>query len=277
MALWYNTTLDNTCQVDTVVSSGGVISSSRKKWIDVTQEPGNPTREGKPWDEDEELRKLIGNNDELSAIYRKLGYSVHVDQESQRILNQLKSLVGIEIVDPTPSGFGRLLYDARNVRFSRLSESEQRDFLAPKKAGKRARVWQNKQAKQENPEKLKAFFNRHPHGVRAISLLLLDELDTLFTKVHSPLSAGDRESLLSAVSRVRDDIKDGRGDSASALQSFEWARDEWLGRRSPEEDTAHERKALLDELLSNSLWVRETQGQDNAQWHKDAANQAKPT
>ncbi len=245
----------------------------------MTQEPSNPTRQGKPWDGDEELRKLIGNNDELSAIYRKLGYSVYVDQESHRILNQLKSLIGIEIVDPTPSGFGRLLYDARNVRFSQLRESEQRDFLAPTKAGKRARVCQNKQAKLENPEKLKAFFNRHPHAVRAISLLLLDELDKLFTKARSPLSAGDRESLLSAVSRVRDDIKDGRGDSASALQAFERTREECLGRRrfgrGCHEDTTHERKAQLDELLSNSLWVREIRGQDDSNWHKDAAKQAK--
>ena len=47
-----------------------------------------PTRQGNPWDGEEELRKLIGDNDELSAIYRKLGYSVYMDQESQRILNQ---------------------------------------------------------------------------------------------------------------------------------------------------------------------------------------------
>ena len=262
-----------------MVSSGGVIPSSRKKWRDVTQEPSNPTRQGKPWDGDEELRKLIGNNDELSAIYRKLGYSVYVDQESQRILNQLKSLIGIEIVDPTPSGFGRLLYDARNVRLSQLRESEQRDFLASQKAGKRARVCQNKQAKQANPEKLKAFFNHHPHAVRAISLLLLDELDILFTKAHSPLRAGDRESLLSAVSRVRDDVKDGRGNSASALQSFEWTREECLGRRrfgrGCHGDTTHERKAQLDELPSNSLWVHEIRGQDDSNWHKDAAKQAK--
>jgi hypothetical protein len=69
---------------------------------------------------------------------------------------------------------------------------------------------------------LKAFLNRYPNAVRAISLLLLDELEELFTKPRSPLRVGDCESLLSTVSRVRDDVKDGRGDSASGLQSFEW-------------------------------------------------------
>ena len=146
------------------------------------------------------------------------------------------------------SSFGRLLYDARNARLSQLGETE-RDlhFDAPRKAGKRARVCQNKRGKPDNPEKPKAFFNRHPNAVRAISLLLLDELDILSTKAHSPLSAGDRDSLLSAVSRMRDDTEYGRGNSAHALQSFEWAREEWLGRCSPEEGTVHERKAQLDE------------------------------
>jgi hypothetical protein len=265
----------------------------------VTQEPSNPTR---PWDRDKELRKIIGNNDELSAIYRKLGYSVHVDQESQRILKQLKSLVGTEIVDPTPSGFGRLLYDARTARSSQLSEIE-RDlhFDAPRKAGKRARVFLNKQSKPENPEKLKAFFNRHPNAVRAISLLLLYKLEELFKDTHYPLSTRGREALLSAITEVCAAVRDREGerdrmlrflvaededtrraslyskDPPSALDSLDRAREHWcrLVQDFFDDDPAHERKAQLDELLSNSLWVRETRGQDNSDWHKDAAKQAK--
>jgi hypothetical protein len=282
-----------------VVSSGGVIPSSRKKWRDVTQEPSNPTR---PWDRDKELRNFIENNDELSAIYRKLGYSVHVDQESQRILNQLKSLAGTAIVDPTPSGFGRLLYDARNVRFSQLHERAHKiDFDAPRKAGKRGRVSLNKQTKQENPEKLKAFLNRHPNAVRAISLLLLDKLEELFKDAHSPLNTRGREALLSAVTEVRMAVRDRERerdrmlrfllaededsrraslyfkDPANALNSLDRARDHWcrLVQDFFDDDPAHERKAQLDELLSNSLWVREIRGQDDAGWHKQAAEQAK--
>lgn len=245
----------------------------------MTQAPDNPRPQNNPWDGNEELRKLIDGNEELSAIYRKLGYSVYVDRESRRILNQLKSLIGIEVVDPSPSGFGRLLYDARNVRFDQLRESEQRNFLAPGKAGKRARACQAKEAKRENPEQLKAFLNRHPSAMRTVSLLLLEKLDKLFTKAHSTLNAEDRTSLLSAVSRVRDDIRHDSGNGASALQSFEWTLEECLGHRRVgrdfHEDTNRERKARLDELLLNSLWVREIEGQDDAQWHKDAAKQAK--
>jgi len=51
-------------------------------------------------------------------------------------------------------------------------------------------------------------------------------------------------------------------------------REECLGRGF-HEDATHERKAQLDELLSNSLWVREIRGQDDSDWHKDAAKQAK--
>jgi hypothetical protein len=268
----------------------------------MTQALSNPTHQGEPWDGDEELRRLIGSNDELSAIYRKLGYSVDLDQESHRILNQLKSLVGTEVDDPTPSGFGRLLYEARSVRFSQLHEREHKiDFDARRKSGKRGRVSLNNQAKQEHPEKLKAFLNRHPNAVRAISLLFLDKLEELFKDIHYPLSIRGREALLSAVTDVRTAVRDREGerdrmlrflvaenedtrraslyskDPMSALKSLDRAREHWcrLGQDFFDDDPVHERKAQLDELLLNSLWVREIGGQDNSDWHKDAAKQAK--
>ena len=80
--------------------------------------------------------------------------------------------------------------------------------LARRKKQANVRICQNKQAKQENPEKLKAFFNRHPNAVRAISLLLLDKLEELFKDAQSPLSAEDREVLLSAVTGVRLAVRD---------------------------------------------------------------------
>ena len=40
-----------------------------------------------------------------------------------------------------------------------------------------------------------------------------------------------------------------------------------LGQVFLNDDTAHEQKAQIDELLSNSLWVRQVGGQDDAQWH----------
>ena len=57
----------------------------------MTQEPSNPTRQSKASDGVEELRKLIGNNDELKTIYAEArvlglcGSRVAADIESTKV------------------------------------------------------------------------------------------------------------------------------------------------------------------------------------------------
>jgi len=52
-----------------------------------------------PWDRVEELRKAIESADELRALYARLGYSPHLDPESQRTVTELKSHKERQIVD----------------------------------------------------------------------------------------------------------------------------------------------------------------------------------
>lgn len=231
----------------------------------------------KAWDADEELRKLIESNDELKFVYRKLGYSVHVDREWQRTLNQLKSLTGTVVVDPAPWGFGRLLYDVRTFRFNRLRDS-QRDSPTKRKLGSRARSDLSKYHKVNSPEKLKDFFNRHPRAARVVSLLLLGQLEQLFMDARWSLSPGDRSALLSGVNRAREATEScspNLESLATALTSLEEARRVWLRYGVGDDHPIYEQRKQLYDLLTNSLWVRHIAGQDDAQWHRDAANQAK--
>jgi len=252
------------------------------------------------WDAHEEVRKLVERNDELKALYRKLGYSPYIERQSREVIRGLKDLVRTELSD-----FAAFQRAVEGVRFADRSHLD--ELLAARgDKGKVVELLNSGSFSTELPYQLKAF-TRTQVTDPARFTKLLDDLGELYIVAadpdwsqfsgkdrdesgsaleayekaarnaarsrRNPISEGVREEIAYAIARVRRELQSDGGDIESSLNSLESEVESAM--RLDHDDAVQEKKGRLDDLLWNLVYVRHEYKPDHRYFKETIQEQAK--
>lgn len=255
------------------------------------------------WDAHEEVRKLVERNDELKALYKKLGYSPHIERQSREVIRGLKDLLRTEILDF--AAFQRVLNEVGGVRFADRSHLDGL-MAALCDKGKVLELLNSGGLSTELPYQLKAFTRTQvTHPARFARLL--DDLAELYIVAadpdwgqfwdqrqddpgsameayekaarnaarsrRNPISEGVREEIAYAIAGVRQELQRDGGDIETSLNSLESEVESAM--RLDHDDAAQEKKDRLDDLLWNLIYAHHEYKPDDAYYKQTIQEQAK--
>jgi hypothetical protein len=224
-----------------------------------------------PWDGEAELRRAVDGNEELLALYARLGDLPQVERECERLLAGLKGLVRAEI--PDFAAFEAALAQLEKEQEGFRSENEEllREILAVRNDGsavlrllnrdpvgqllpfvEQIPIVRNGEVVWRTPQEL-ALVRKRPASPERFETLL-DDLDRVVRTAALRRKPAARDAVLAAVARVRRDARRENAYMPTPLRALEDEMDVWLHRS--QDPAAQRRRKELDDLLLGLLRVR---------------------
>lgn len=224
-----------------------------------------------PWDEEAELRRTVDGNEELLALYARLGDLPRVERECERLLAALEGLVRAEVPDfaafeaaldgleKEQSGFRgeneELLREVQRVRSDRaavlrLLNRDPVGQLLP--FVEQIPIVRNGEVVWRTPQEL-ALVRKRPADPERFEALL-DDLDRVVRTAALRRKPAARDAVLLAIARVRRDARRENAYMPTPLRALEEEMDLWLHRS--QDPAARRRRQELDGLLLGMLRVR---------------------
>ncbi len=225
------------------------------------------------------LDELAENNEEIIALYRKLGYSHYFHHQAKELVAELKRLLEYEIADF--DAFQKALQEIEHEVERVEGENTVEEGLSPEESARRhvqhplflaskelfdsllqsgdcrAAIAAVKEAPlhQSLPFNLRQRIKAYPTKPDTFNRLL-DDLSEIYRERWKPIGENGKARVLEAITDLRDALKVGACDLRSMLGSVANVVDD--DGAFLLDDLAFDRKRDLDEVLWNSAYAQFT-------------------